>query len=226
MLSQTARRPRGENIMFTSNNTSPDRFRDGREPRAGCILNLDDITLIDKVPQLARVDLLPLQPGSPPHRQRHHRQPEEAKYGVTHDQIIEAYRRARREGPSGSACTPCSPPTNSTTRTWCRPRPMLLELAEIARPRNSASASSSSISAAVWASPTGPRDRRSTSRAMARGDHGPVRRFPGSARLRPGTVHGERPLHDRTARGAGDHGHQPQGHLPRPISGSMPACRL
>jgi diaminopimelate decarboxylase len=86
-------------IMFTSNNTSPAEYaealRDG-----GCILNLDDITFIDKVPHLP--DLLCFRYNPGPRRTGNviigH--PEEAKYGLRHDQIRDAYVRARERGVS------------------------------------------------------------------------------------------------------------------------------
>ena len=42
---------RDEDIMFTSNNTSIEEFVAAQE-QGGCILNLDDIGLLDKVPDL------------------------------------------------------------------------------------------------------------------------------------------------------------------------------
>jgi diaminopimelate decarboxylase len=88
---------RPDEIMFTSNNTSPEEFafaaKDG-----GCILNLDDIGLIDKVPEFPELICFRYNPG--PRRTGNviigH--PEEAKYGVTHEQVVEAYRRAQARG--------------------------------------------------------------------------------------------------------------------------------
>ncbi len=89
---------RGEEIMFTSNNTSLEEFefaaRDG-----GCILNLDDISLIDKVPApFPELICFRYNPG--PRRTGNIiiGNPVEAKYGVTHEQVVEAYRRARDRG--------------------------------------------------------------------------------------------------------------------------------
>ncbi len=64
---------RGEEIMFTSNNTSPAEF-DAALADCGCILNLDDLSLIDKLPQSPRSALLSLQPRRAANRQRDHRQ--------------------------------------------------------------------------------------------------------------------------------------------------------
>ncbi|OHB25541.1 MAG: diaminopimelate decarboxylase [Desulfuromonadaceae bacterium GWC2_58_13] len=86
-----------EEIMFTSNNTSHEEFlfaeRDG-----GCILNLDDISLIDKVPNFPELICFRYNPG--PRRTGNViiGNPVEAKYGVTHEQVVEAYRRARDRG--------------------------------------------------------------------------------------------------------------------------------
>lgn len=87
---------RGHEIMFTSNNTSADDFAAAAD--GGCILNLDDISLIDKVPQMPELICFRYNPG--PRRIGNDiiGKPEEAKYGVSHEQIIEAYRRAQMKG--------------------------------------------------------------------------------------------------------------------------------
>lgn len=88
---------RGHEIMFTSNNTSADDFA-AAAADDGCILNLDDISLIDKVPQMPELICFRYNPG--PRRIGNDiiGKPEEAKYGVSHEQIIEAYRRAQMKG--------------------------------------------------------------------------------------------------------------------------------
>ncbi len=88
---------RGENIMFTSNNTSRHEFLAAAED-GGCILNLDDITLIDKVPDMPELICFRYNPG--PRRSGNEiiGNPTEAKYGVSHDQIIDAYRQAKARG--------------------------------------------------------------------------------------------------------------------------------
>lgn len=88
---------RGHEIMFTSNNTSADDFA-AAAADGGCILNLDDISLIDKVPQMPELICFRYNPG--PRRIGNDiiGKPEEAKYGVSHEQIIEAYRRAQMKG--------------------------------------------------------------------------------------------------------------------------------
>lgn len=88
---------RGDDIMFTSNNTSPEEFL-AAEADGGCILNLDDISLVPKVPKLPELICFRYNPG--PRRTGNviigH--PEEAKYGVSHDQVIDAYRQAMARG--------------------------------------------------------------------------------------------------------------------------------
>jgi len=88
---------RGEAIIFTSNNTSPEDFR-AAEAEGGCILNLDDISLIDKVPTMPELICFRYNPG--PRRRGNDiiGKPEEAKYGVSHDQIVDAYRQAKARG--------------------------------------------------------------------------------------------------------------------------------
>ena len=87
----------GNDIMFTSNNTSLQDFQ-AAEAEGGCILNLDDITLIDKVPRMPELICFRYNPGSRRTGNDIIGKPEEAKYGVSHDQIIEAYRRAQAKG--------------------------------------------------------------------------------------------------------------------------------
>mgnify|MGYP001773617000 CR=1 FL=1 len=86
-----------EDIMFTSNNTSPEEFAFA-EQDGGCILNLDDISLIDKVPNFPELICFRYNPG--PRRTGNIiiGNPVEAKYGITHEQVVEAYRKAQERG--------------------------------------------------------------------------------------------------------------------------------
>jgi len=87
-----------DDIMFTSNNTAPHEFA-AALGEGGCILNLDDITLIDKVPApFPELICFRYNPG--PRRTGNViiGNPVEAKYGVTHEQVVEAYRQARDRG--------------------------------------------------------------------------------------------------------------------------------
>ena len=88
---------RGEKIMFTSNNTSPADFA-AAAAEGGCLLNLDDITLVDKVPQMPELICFRYNPGTRRTGNDIIGKPEEAKYGVSHEQIVEAYRRAMARG--------------------------------------------------------------------------------------------------------------------------------
>ena len=89
----------GDDIMFTSNNTSPEEFA-AAAADGGAILNLDDVTLIDKVPEFPARICFRYNPG--PRRTGNSiiGHPEEAKYGVSHEQVADAYRRARERGAS------------------------------------------------------------------------------------------------------------------------------
>ena len=84
-------------IMFSSNNTSPAEYAEALA-HGGCILNLDDITFIDKVPAMPELICFRYNPGSRREGNTIIGKPEEAKYGVRHDQVVEAYRRARDAG--------------------------------------------------------------------------------------------------------------------------------
>jgi len=86
-----------EELMFTSNNTTDEEFRVALSD-GGCILNLDDITLISKVPAMPELICFRYNPG--PERTGNDiiGKPEEAKYGVSSDQIVDAFRMARELG--------------------------------------------------------------------------------------------------------------------------------
>jgi diaminopimelate decarboxylase len=88
---------RGEEIMFTSNNTSQEDSL-AAAADGGCILNLDDISLIDKVPEFPELICFRYNPGDRRTGNSIIGKPTEAKYGVAHDQILEAYRRAQARG--------------------------------------------------------------------------------------------------------------------------------
>jgi diaminopimelate decarboxylase len=80
-------------IMFTSNNTSKDEF-DAALSDGGCIINLDDITLIEKLPVMPELICFRYNPGPRRTGNAIIGNPVESKYGVSHDQIVDAYRRA------------------------------------------------------------------------------------------------------------------------------------
>lgn len=90
----------GEDIMFSSNETPSSEYQAAR--KMGAIINLDDITHIDYLekalghfPELIsfRYNPGPLREGNALIGK-----PEEAKYGLTREQIFEAYAKARDKG--------------------------------------------------------------------------------------------------------------------------------
>ncbi len=87
----------GEELMFTSNNTSPDEF-EAAAADGGSILNLDDISLIDKVPEMPEKICFRYNPGAERDGNNIIGSPLEAKYGVSRDQIVDAYRLAAERG--------------------------------------------------------------------------------------------------------------------------------
>lgn len=88
---------RGEEIMFTSNNTSEQEFIEAAND-GGSILNLDDINLLAKVPKIPELICFRYNPGSKRTGNDIIGKPIEAKYGVSDDQIIDAYRQAKSLG--------------------------------------------------------------------------------------------------------------------------------
>ncbi len=89
----------GENIMFSSNDTPDEEFVKAKE--LGAIINLDDITHIEKLEKSAGIPELicfRYNPGSARQGNVIIGKPEEAKYGLTFDQIMKAYPLARKKG--------------------------------------------------------------------------------------------------------------------------------
>lgn len=86
----------GEAIMFTSNNTTPQEFAIATSA-GGCILNLDDISLIDHVADFPELVSFRFNPGNEIGNTIIGK-PREAKFGVPHDQIVDAYRHACKRG--------------------------------------------------------------------------------------------------------------------------------
>ena len=90
----------GDRVMFTSNETPDAEFREAR--RLGAIINLDDLTHIDAL--VAATGSLPetlcfrYNPGPLKAGNAIIGHPEEAKYGLTRDQLFAAYARARDLG--------------------------------------------------------------------------------------------------------------------------------
>ena len=89
----------GENIMFTSNNTTAEEYKKARE--LGAIINLDDISHIPFLEEHAGLPSLVCfryNPGPLREGNTIIGNPEEAKYGFTKEQLFEGYRIARDKG--------------------------------------------------------------------------------------------------------------------------------
>jgi len=85
-----------EEIMFTSNNTDESEFQNALHC-GGCIFNLDDISFIEKVLYFPMfICSFRYNPGRVRRKESGNLfigNPEEAKYGVPGEEIVEAYRR-------------------------------------------------------------------------------------------------------------------------------------
>lgn len=88
---------RGDDIMFTSNNTAAHEF-EAALADGGCILNLDDISLIAKVARMPELVCFRYNPGAARSGNVIIGAPQEAKYGVAHEQITAAFEQARARG--------------------------------------------------------------------------------------------------------------------------------
>jgi diaminopimelate decarboxylase len=86
-----------DDIMFTSNNTSAAEF-EAALADGGCLLNLDDISLIEKVPRLPDLICFRYNPGERRTGNAIIGNPVEAKYGLTHEQMVAAYQAGYDKG--------------------------------------------------------------------------------------------------------------------------------
>ncbi|QIA06879.1 diaminopimelate decarboxylase [Draconibacterium halophilum] len=89
----------GDEIMLTSNDTPAYEFQLAKD--LGAIINLDDISHIDFVEKnvgLPDTICMRYNPGSLKEGNLIIGHPEEAKYGFTHDQMIEGYRILKEKG--------------------------------------------------------------------------------------------------------------------------------
>lgn len=89
----------GEEIMFTSNQTPASEYRKARE--LGAIINLDDISHIAYLEEQAGLpDLLSFRYNPGPLRAGNAiiGDPKEAKYGLTYEQLFQAYAIAKEKG--------------------------------------------------------------------------------------------------------------------------------
>jgi diaminopimelate decarboxylase len=88
--------PAGD-IMLTSNNTSNELFKLA-QTGGGCIINLDDISMIDRLPEFPELICFRYNPGQRRAGTAIIGDPVEAKYGIRHDQVVDAYRLAKARG--------------------------------------------------------------------------------------------------------------------------------
>lgn len=87
----------GEDIMFSSNNTSQAEYHEALGS-GGAILNLDDLTFVDKVPQFPELISFRYNPGTEEFGNGVIGKPREAKFGLRRDQLEAAFVRARERG--------------------------------------------------------------------------------------------------------------------------------
>ena len=90
---------KGEEIVFTSNDTPPEEFREAA--RLGAVINLDDISHIDELEKAAGLpDLVSFRynPGKARTGNLLIGEPHEAKYGLTGEQVLDAYRIMKEKG--------------------------------------------------------------------------------------------------------------------------------
>lgn len=88
----------GDRLFFSSNDTPLEEFKKAKN--LGGIINLDDITHLRDLEKIGLPDTLSFRynPGPAKGGNSFIGKPEEAKYGLTRDQMIEAYRIAREKG--------------------------------------------------------------------------------------------------------------------------------
>ncbi len=87
---------KGDDLMFTSNNTSKAQFQAALDQDS--IINLDDISLLPKLPETPELLCFRYNPGAKRSGNSIIGNPVESKYGISHNQVIEAYEKARDMG--------------------------------------------------------------------------------------------------------------------------------
>ena len=90
---------KGEDIMFTSNNTPAHEYKKARE--LGAIINLDDIThipFLEKIAGLSGIGCFRYNPGPLKAGNAIIGNPQEAKYGFTRPQLFEGYKILKDKG--------------------------------------------------------------------------------------------------------------------------------
>ncbi|MEO8608513.1 MAG: diaminopimelate decarboxylase [Chloroflexota bacterium] len=121
----------GNDIMFTSNNTSLIEFQ-AAASEGGSILNLDDISLLEKAQSLPELISFRYNPGARRTGNAIIGNPVEAKYGITHDQFLDAYRKARDMGVEHFGLHTMLVSNELDHRYMVETIAMLLELTELA----------------------------------------------------------------------------------------------
>jgi diaminopimelate decarboxylase len=89
----------GENIMFTSNETQPKEYEEAR--RLGAVINLDDFThiaFLEKTAGLPELISFRYNPGPLKEGNAIIGKPQEAKYGLTREQIIQGFALLKEKG--------------------------------------------------------------------------------------------------------------------------------
>jgi diaminopimelate decarboxylase len=86
----------GEDVFFTSNNTTREEFAAALAMDA--IVNVDDVSLIDKLPRAPQLISFRFNPGAERVGDKLIGTPTEAKFGLRRDQLLPAYERARELG--------------------------------------------------------------------------------------------------------------------------------
>ncbi len=87
----------GEDILFTSNNTTAEEFQ-AAQRNGGAILNLDDTSLLSKLDPAPALLSFRLTPRQLPFGNKIIGNPAEAKFGISETQLIDTYRRAQTLG--------------------------------------------------------------------------------------------------------------------------------
>ena len=200
-----------DDIMFTSNNTSAEEFAAAAEGR-GSILNLDDISLVEKVPQMPELIFFRYNPGDRRSGNDIIGKPLESKYGVAHDQIIDAFRLAKERGARRFGLHTMLA-SNELNHSY------MIETADMLLGRVAAIGAALNIQFEAINIGGGigvnyrPEEHPFNVKAMAEGILKTMRCVCPGPRVRAPPLHGKRPLYDRAPRGAGHPGHQPQGYL-------------
>ena len=214
----------GDDLMFTSNNTTREEFSIAMDD-GGSIINLDDISLVEKLPTMPQMICFRYNPGKRRTGNFIIGSPTEAKYGVSHDQLVQAYQLAMDRGAKRFGLHTMLASNERDYTYMVETANMLLN--QVKRINDALGIDFDFINiGGGMGIPYHPQDEPLNLSAMARDITAVIEAFGKRHGLKREVFYGERSLYDRTPWDPRGQGHQPKRDLPHLCGVGMRACPL